>query len=477
MIVMLNSLEDFTLPSFAAISRGGSSARLSEAASARIDARRTAFIQLIDAVPTPWIYNVTGKSDGTTLNAQERRTLSRRYIAAGAVLFDTQAQQDPRPPRSATPHLDEFPLQHAMPRPDGLPPRIVRGALFCRLANFIEGHAAVRTDVALAVASMLDAPLPSIPTFGHGAAGEMSLLSHLFGDLIERMSLEEKEALALINGAPFATALLADSLLSAGPLLQEIAATIAGAIDTYPAPLDAYDPILASLWRNPHAAHALALIADARRALDKPAQHAPQPTQAPVSFRAAPRLLARALRTYSSLRLTVEHSLQAVTDNPVVVDGDGPLRALGNGGFFDADAPPLFDELASVYADLTRLLEKLGTRLAEKRTASLTPPAQARLRGLVCALAGYSEDAASSATRTPLPGTDGGGAPQNDLISPVMQAWTKHVATGQILSRSIATLSAVLDTAKGNVATDPHAICTNLLDRMASATAVLADPP
>ncbi len=465
MIVMLNSLEDFTLASFAAVSRGGASAQLSEAASARIDARRTAFIQLVDAVPTPWIYNVTGKSDGTTLNAQERRTLSRRHIAAGAVLFDTQPRQDPRPPRSATPHPDEF------------PPRIVRGALFCRLANFIEGHAAVRTDVALAVASMLDAPLPSIPTFGHGAAGEMSLLSHLFGDLIERMSLEEKEALALINGAPFATALLVDSLLSATPLLLEIAKTIAGAIDAYPAPLDAYDPILASLWRNPHAAHALALIADARRALDEPAQHTPQPTQAPVSFRAAPRLLARALRTYSSLRLTAKQSLQAVTDNPVVVDGGGTLRVLSNGGFFDADAPPLFDDLAGVYADLARLLEKLGTRLAEKHAAFLPPPAQARLRGLVSALAGYAEDAVTAATRTPLPGTDGGGAPQNDLISPVMQAWTKHVTAGETLSRSIATLSAILDTAKGNVATDPHAICTNLLDRMASTTFVLAGPP
>jgi histidine ammonia-lyase len=299
----------------------------------------------------------------------------------------------------------------------------------------------------------------------------MSLLSHLFGDLIERLTLEEKEALALINGAPFATALLADSLLSAGPLFLEIAGAIAQAIDIYPAPLDAYDPILASLWRNPHAAHALALIGR------KPTPHAPHPTQAPVSFRAAPRLLARALRTYSSLRLTAEQSLQAATDNPVVVDRGGTLRVLSNGGFFDADAPPLFDELAGVYADLARLLEKLGARLAEKHAAPLPPAAQARLRGLVSALAGYAEDAVSTATRTPLPGTDGGGTPQNDLISPVIQAWTKHTATREILSRSTATLSAVLATLAGHVATDPHTTCTNLLDRMASATSVLAAPP
>jgi histidine ammonia-lyase len=471
MIVMLNSLEDFTLTSFAAVSRGGARVQLNESACTRIDAQRAAFIRHIDTIPTPWIYNVTGKSDGTTLNARERGALSRRYIAAGAVLFNARPRLHPTPPHDATPRPGELPPQHATPRPDEIPPRIVRGALFCRLANFIEGHAAVRADVALAVASMLDAPLPSIPALGHGAAGEMSLLSHLFGDLIERLPLEEKEALALINGAPFATALLTDSLLNAGPLLVEIAGVIAGAIDTYPAPLDAYDPILASLWRSPHAAHALALIGR------KPTPHTPHSTQAPVSFRAAPRLLARALRTYSSLRLTAEQSLQAVTDNPVVVDSGGPLRVLSNGGFFDADAPPLFDELAGVYADLARLLEKLGARLAEKHSALLPPPAQARMRGLVSALAGYAEDAVSTATRTPLPGTDGGGAPQNDLISPVIQAWTKHTAAGAILSRSTATLSAILATLAGHVGTDPRETCTNLLDRMARATSVLADPP
>ena len=137
----------------------------------------------------------------------------------------------------------------------------------------------------------------------------------------------------------------------------------------------------------------------------------------------------------------------------------------------------MFDELAGVYADLARLLEKLGTRLAEKHAALLPPPSQARLRGLVSALAGYAEDAASTATRTPLPGTDGGGAPQNDLISPVIQAWTKHTAAAELLSRSTATLRTVLATLAGGVDTDPRATCTNLLNRMASATSVLAAPP
>jgi histidine ammonia-lyase len=444
MVITLDSLNDFTLANFAAVSRADATVCITDGASARIRDRRAAFIRFIDAKPTPWIYNVTGGPHGTTLDTQERRVLARRYIAAGAVLFG-----------------------------EVIPKRIVRGAVFCRLANFIEGHAGVRAEVVLAVTAMLGAELPALPRLGHCAAGEMSLLSHLFGDLIERMPLEEKEGLALINGAPVAAALVADSLLSAGPLLLEIVGAIAAAIDAYQAPLEAYDPVLGSLWRNPYVDHALALLSAASnsRAGVGHRQH----SQAPVSYRAAPRLLARALRSYSSLRLMAQSAIRAVTDNPVVVECDGSLRVLSNGGFFDADAPALFDDFAGVCADLVRLVEKLGARLGEKAPSTLTRAAQARLRGLVSALAGYAEDAASVASRTPLPGTDGGGAPQNDLISPVVQAWTKQVAASDLLSSAAATLGAVAACIEREVDTDPHAVDRALRLRMTSSTTLPPD--
>src|ERR1700748_3762039 len=127
MTITLNSLDDFTLEHFAAISRTGETARIGESATTLIRARRAAFMRMIDTAPAPWIYNVTGGPNGTILDAQGRRTLARRYIAAGAVLFK-----------------------------DEIPPRIVRGAVLCRLANFIEGHAAVRVEIVQAVAAMLD---------------------------------------------------------------------------------------------------------------------------------------------------------------------------------------------------------------------------------------------------------------------------------------------------------------------------------
>jgi histidine ammonia-lyase len=441
-LLTLDSLGDFTLANFAAVSRRGAGVRIAPDACLRIQARRTEFLRFIDAEPTPWVYNVTGGLTGnqaTIFSSQERRALTRRFISAGAVLSG-----------------------------ESMPERIVRGVIFCRLANFIEGHAAVRAEVAVAVAAMLEEPLPLLPVHGHGAAGEMSLLSHLFGDLVERVELREKEASALVNGAPVAAALMADTLLQAGPLLAEVISAVAVAIDAFGAPRDAYDPVLGSLWQNPYAARAMALLS---AALPADSGAGPRLPQAPVSFRAAPRLLARALRSYHSLHLATHQTIRAVTDNPVIVREGGSLRALSNGGFFDAEGPPLFDDLAGAWADLIRLLEKLASRLAETASSkAMSRSALGRLRGLVWAVAGYAEDAAARASRTPLPGTEAGGGPQNDLLSPVVQAWAKQLAVGNLLSTACAVLRAVAACVGGEETLDPHGLDAALRRRMEKAT-------
>jgi histidine ammonia-lyase len=441
MNVTLDSLNDFTLENFAAVSRNGAAVRITDRACGQIQERRAAFMRFIDTQPTPWVYNVTGRVEAgrdVMLSAQERLAKARRSISAGAVLCG-----------------------------EAMPERIVRGALFCRLANFIEGHAAVRTEVVLAVAAMLGNPLPLLPRLGHGTSGEMLLLCHLFGDLATAMPLREKEASALVNGAPVAAALLADSFLRAGPLVREVIDAVAEAIDVYRAPLDAYDPVLGSLWRNRYASLANALLSAATRTAGAP----PRISQAPVSFRAAPRLLARTLRSFATLRAMAEGAIRAVTDNPVAIAEGEALRVLSNGGFFDADAPAIFDEFAGACADLIRLLEKLAARLADSADLSALPrPTHVRLRNLVSALAGYAEDAASQASRTPLPGTDGGGAPENDLISPVVQAWAKHIAVGDLLSAAVATLRAVSACVKGASELEPQGADASLRIRMVSVT-------
>src|SRR3954447_1297511 len=80
----------------------------------------------------------------------------------GAAVALTAEAQARRPTRLWTAHAFGAPL----------PERVVRAIVLARLANFVDGHAAVRAEVASAVAGLLDgAPLPEVPAQGNGGAG------------------------------------------------------------------------------------------------------------------------------------------------------------------------------------------------------------------------------------------------------------------------------------------------------------------
>jgi histidine ammonia-lyase len=77
---------------------------------------------------------------------------------------------------------------------EALPERVTRGIVFARLANLVDGHGAVRPQVAEAVAAMLHgAELPRVPSQGNGGSGEILALGHLFDVMGRRLGLLEKE--------------------------------------------------------------------------------------------------------------------------------------------------------------------------------------------------------------------------------------------------------------------------------------------
>mgnify|MGYP000473369937 CR=1 FL=1 len=98
------------------------------------DKARAAFIHLLDTDPDITIYGVTS---GYGQHA------SKRYTG------DARRAHAQRPPRSPAVAFGET-----------APERVARGIVLARLANFIEGHAAITPALADAVAALLDGKLP-----------------------------------------------------------------------------------------------------------------------------------------------------------------------------------------------------------------------------------------------------------------------------------------------------------------------------
>ncbi len=130
-----------------------------------------------------------------------------------------------------------------------LPERVTRGIVFARLANLVDGHGAVRPQVAEAVAGMLrGGELPRVPSQGNGGSGEILALGHLFDPMGRSLGLEEKDGNALVNGSPCGAALLADGALAAEGRLALAYEALALSVEAFAAPLEAYDRELAGLW-------------------------------------------------------------------------------------------------------------------------------------------------------------------------------------------------------------------------------------
>lgn len=332
---------------------------------------------------------------------------------------------------------------------DPLPERVLRAIVFARLANVIEGHAALSPHVAEAVAAMLDGgPLPPVPARGQGGAGEILSLSHLFLPLSRSLDLAEKDLLSLINGSPAATALVADAALAARARLELVADVFALAAEAFNAPLGHFAAELEALWNNPHDAWALAAL---RGRIGGGHGGDRRPYQAPVSIRIMPRILGEAHRAMSAADTIARQSLAAVSDNPVVFPAGeriGPDEVVSTGGYHNAQAPAAMDALTAAMANLAVIATRVAAKLQDG-PVSLLPPFLGYPEGrdylgcLGMAMVGYEEEMRMLAQPTLLPGSESGGFAQDDVASPVFLAWTKQEKAGDLLDLTLASLAPV----------------------------------
>lgn len=423
-IIVLHGLKDFTLASAKAVAWRGAGVRFSDRALTTMQTARARFEALMEE-PEIVIYGVTsgyGQRAKTRLSPEERKL-----------------------------HAAQPPVAAAASWGDPLPDRVTRAIVFARLANFVEGHAAVSPRIAEAVAAMLANPAqPEIPARGQGGAGEILSLSHLFLPMLSHVEPSEKDVISLINGSPAATGLVADAALAARARIRVATQMLALAAEAFNAPLGHYDTALDGLWNNPHDAAALAEVralmaggqGDDRRAY-----------QAPVSFRILPRILGQAHLALEVAETVADQSLAAVTDNPVVLapDADHPNgRAISTGGYHNAQAPMAMDQITAAYANLALIAERMASKLLDEAISLLptgpnSAPSHSRgyLGCLPMAAAGYAEEARGLATATLLPGSESGGFGANDVASPVFPAWSKQERAGLLLESTLAALGPI----------------------------------
>lgn len=427
-MITISSRQDLSLANFTCIAWQKERAALSSDARDVIAAARAAFLRFCERNPAVPIYGVTsgyGQNAKRRLAKDEEQKFHARSMAVGAASFG-----------------------------EPLPERVVRGILFARLANLIEGHGATSVRIVEAVVDMLNSnrPVPMVPRDGNGCAGEILALYHLFAPLSDAFEMAIKEKSPLTNGAPCAAALVSDAAV-AGRRRWHLACEIFSlSIEAFKAPLAAYDPVLAGMWNDPDAAAAFAAI----NSCLKGAGGDRRGYQAPVSYRILPRVLGRAHRSVRVAEETAHATLSAVTDNPIYLPPDDQYpdgRAFSTGGYHDSHAVPAMDALAADCADLCLIAERHAAKLLDSnvsglpdklsRDSSAIAGGASALSYVPMAAVGFLEAARSAATTTLFPGSEGGAFGQDDVVSPVFQAWEKQEAAGLALERTLAILSIV----------------------------------
>jgi histidine ammonia-lyase len=428
MTVLLTDRHDINLDTAYRVAWRGEGVRIADSALERIANCRASFLELIEKDPNVVIYGVT-----TAMGELASHRLSHEY-------------------RDRHARLKPFPAATSFG--DYLPDRVVRGMVFARLANFVEGHAATSTRIAQAVAGMLDGgPMPMVAASGQGGAGEILALYPLFAELSMRFELEVKERGSLINGSPCAAALVADSALSACRRIRLALKTFALSIEAFRAPLEHYDEALDSLWGDEHEALALSGL----RGLLVGACDGRRNYQAPVSYRITPKLLGHAYRALANAERAANASLSSVSDNPVYIapDSGHPYgRCISTGGYHNAMATPAMDDLSAIWADLSLLAGRQAVKLLDGRASHMPDmllvgrePGESDGRGNIgyipMAMSGYLEQAKSAAQTTFIPGSDTGGAGQDDVGTPSFLAWAKEAQAGRCLDASLAMLAVI----------------------------------
>lgn len=285
-----------------------------------------------------------------------------------------------------------------------LPREVVRAAVAIRLNGLLRAHSAVRSVVLERIAALLNADLvPYVPSKGSlGASGDLAPSAHAFlpligeGEFLDRdggrlpaegllaergfkpLTLQPKEALALINGTHFMTAIGSLLVLRVARLLDSADGAAAMTLDALRGFATPFDPRVHALRPVPgqarSAANIRALVAGSERVGSRP-----EDVQNAYSLRCVPQVHGAAREAHDFFTRLVSIDLNAVTDNPLVFDN--PPEVLSAGNFHGQPLALAFDTLRIALADLTTISDRRSFRLVSPSLNGDLPPFLTRHAG------------------------------------------------------------------------------------------------
>jgi histidine ammonia-lyase len=261
-----------------------------------------------------------------------------------------------------------------------LPARIVRAAMFVRLAGLARGGAGASLGVARQLAAMLSAGVtPVVPETGSvGAADLMHLAAiaqvligggraEVGGDILpgaealrraglEPLVLEPKDGLALVsaNGVSVGWAAL---VVARGTRLAATAdLVLATSLEAVRGNPSIVDPVAAAAKPVPGQMEAAARIRAFLDGSDRWAAGGADSVQDPLSFRVGPQVHGAFREQLGYLARQVDAELAASDDNPLVVADEG--RMLSNGNFHPIAMALAADALRPAIAHVAQISDR-----------------------------------------------------------------------------------------------------------------------
>lgn len=369
-VIVLGNSIDLTAAVCDAVIWGSAKVAIDPAALARVDQYRQLFLRHLESGVICYGVNTgLGALAKQDLTADERARLPRQILLGRAGAIGVPFKRE-----------------------------IVRGALLIKLAQFLDGGSAVTANLCHFLAARLnDGFAPYVPSEGLGMAGEIIPLCHLaqaligegfvLGDSNEKLPAtlwfqkrgidpyepQAKEGLSLINGTALGPAYAVDLLRQLRHTLITADLVAATSIEGLAAPLEPYDPSVASLRRD----RGLGAAAARLRHLLAGSSITRQPRQAPVSFRVIPQIHAVADQALEDLAAAVQGEMISTGDNPAFIADDNGTgsggRLLHCGNFHAAALTQAVESATLAQMQLGLLAERRLHRLLDQRASGLAP--------------------------------------------------------------------------------------------------------